>query len=261
VVDDLKGLSAEFARDPDSLVFLRLGEALRMRGEIEAASRVAQTGLERYPDLPEARDLYARILVDGGQIGEARQVWWGILEIEPRHLGANKGLGYLWYGDGDLDRALEHLETALAADPTDQSVVQALRVVRMAAAEAEEMPPAPAIFEGLEGADHGLLLVDQRGRPLGGGLKTPQGTPVADEVAAYLGGVGDEAQRAARLLGLGDWQWLVTESEDGNLHLTRPTEGSLLLVVRDRSVPAGRLTYLAAKANEAARSWLEAQQL
>ena len=43
--DDIRGMTAELAADPDSLVFLELGEALRRRGQPDAAFKVARTGL------------------------------------------------------------------------------------------------------------------------------------------------------------------------------------------------------------------------
>lgn len=262
--NDLKAMSQEFAGDPDSMVFLRLGEALRVRGQPEAASSVALAGLERYPELPEARDLYARILVDLDQTTQAKQIWLGILDSDQQHVGAQKGLGFLFYAKGDLDRALDHLELALAVDPTDRNVIQALRMVRDTAAELadeEEEDQDPPVFEGLEGAEHGLLLMDGQGRAVGGGLTGADGNDVADAVAAYLTGVSQEADRTADILKLGPWEWLVAEGVEGNLHLTKPTDDTRLLVVRDRSVPAGRLGLLANKANHAARKWLEAQRL
>jgi len=60
--DEIKTLSSQLAQDPDSLLFLRLGELLRHKGHLDAAHRVALTGLERHPHLPDAHDLYARIL-------------------------------------------------------------------------------------------------------------------------------------------------------------------------------------------------------
>src|SRR5207249_11084275 len=62
--DEIKTLSSQLAQDPDSLVFLRLGEMLRQKGQFDAAHRVALTGLERHPHLADAHDLYARILAD-----------------------------------------------------------------------------------------------------------------------------------------------------------------------------------------------------
>ena len=62
--DEIKTLSSQLAQDPDSLVFLRLGELLRQKGHLDTAHRVAVTGLERHPHLPDAHDLFARILAD-----------------------------------------------------------------------------------------------------------------------------------------------------------------------------------------------------
>lgn len=264
MADDMRALSAELAGDPASLVFLRLGEALRQQGQTEAAAKVAVTGLEQHPNLADAHDLYARILADLGDLERAQDEWGFALAIDPRHQGAHKGLGFLGFQRRDFDAALDHLELALAADPSDVAVVQALRMVREEAAGAAGSPAAApasaATFAGLDGADNGILLVDVRGRVLAGGLRDGAERDVADEVAAYLAGVSQEAERTARLLELGTWRWIVTEAERGSLHLSQPADGALLLLARDRSVPVGRLAILAARAAEAARRWLELQR-
>jgi tetratricopeptide (TPR) repeat protein len=271
VADDITALSAELARDPGSLVFVRLGEALRARGQLDAATNVALAGLEHHPNLADAHDLYARILADAGDVERAADEWGIALTLEPHHAGAHKGLGFVNFRRGDVDGALEHLELALAADPSDESVVQALHTVRAAAADAgpaaapapppAPLPGPPAVFAGLEGADRAMLLVDGQGRVLAGGLKTADDTDVAEPVAAYLAGVSQEAERTSRLLQLGDWRWIMAEAEHGNLQLSAPSANALLLLVRDRSVPAGRLARQAARASEVARRWLEGQSL
>jgi predicted regulator of Ras-like GTPase activity (Roadblock/LC7/MglB family)/predicted Zn-dependent protease len=263
--DDVRALSAELARDPDSLAFVPLGEALRLRGQLDAAAKVALAGLEHHPNLADGHDLYARIVADAGDVERAADEWSIALALDPHHAGAHKGLGFANFRHGDLDAALEHLELALAADPTDPSVVQALQTVRKVAQQAASQPGAaperPAVFAGLEGADHGLLLVDPQGRVLAGGLRVHGGQDVAEEVAAYLAGVSQEAERTARLLELGEWRWIMAEGEHGHLHLSAPASSSLLLLARDKSVPFGRLAILAARAAEVARRWLEAQTL
>ncbi len=269
MADDVRAMSAELARDPASLVFLRLGEALRLRGQVEAAAKVALAGLEHHPNVADAHDLYARVLADAGDLDGAADEWNIALSLEPRHAGAHKGLGFVNFQRGDLDAALDHLELALAADPKDPAVVRALATVREAARQAAERPAAEGasggaatgVFAGLEGAEDRLLLVDPRGRVLGGGLRTRKGDDVAEEVAAYLAGVSQEADRTARLLELGEWRWILAEGEAGHLHLSVPAAGTLLLLVRDRAVPSGRLAILAARAAEVARRWLQAQSL
>ena len=259
---EIKALTAELARNPDSLAFVELAEILRARGQLHGAAKVVVAGLARHPQSADAHDVYARVLVDMGHLEQAFGEWTVALESEPRHLGARKGLGFLCYRWGDLDGAAEHLELALAADPLDVSVVQALRMVREAAAASptpSPEPAAPSIFDGLEGARHGLLLADTRGRVMGGGLGDPDGADVSEDVAAYVAGGAQEALRTSRKLSLGTWEWMLTEGPGGNMHVSRPAEDALLVVVRDRSVPAGRLAMLAQKAAAVARHWLEEQ--
>jgi tetratricopeptide (TPR) repeat protein len=261
-------LAEAMSRDPDSLAFVELGESLRLIGERDRAARVALQGLERHPDLVDGHDLYARVLVDLGEFDRAERVWRGVLERDPRHAGAHKGLGFLSFRTGRLETALEHLELALAANPTDRSTVQALRTVRSAVEEAEKAEAAEAaaldaearVFAGLEGAGRDMVLVDRRGRVLGGGLESV-GQRASEETAAHLAGAAQEAERTCRMLNLGAWSWIVAEGGFGNLYVTRATPETLLLIRRDRSVPAGRLAMLAERAVEVAREWLKAQRL
>lgn len=263
MADEVRTMSAELARDPDSLVFLDLGEVLRSRGQLYLAAKVAVAGLERHPEMADAHDLYARVLVDMGHLEQAREEWHEAIELDTRHRGAHKGLGFLNYRWGDLDGALEHLETALAGDPTDASVVEALQLVRAAVEESELDAESrqSAVFAGLEGADHGLLLFDVRGMVLAGGMRDAAGADASDDVAAFVAQAVHEAERTARILDIGPWEWMVAEGASGNVHVSRPTRDALLLVARDRSVPAGRLEMLAQRATLSARRWLEGQQL
>lgn len=278
-IEDIRVLTGQLAADPSSLVFLPLGEALRRRGQLDAAEKVAVAGLTRYPELADAHDLLARILGDKGDLERAFDEWDIALRLDGGHAGAHKGIGFLYYVAGELPQALEHLELALAADPGAEGVAAAVARVREALATpgpAVDAPPpsvpaeatAPpaeasaaevrkAVFEGLEGAQDGLLLLDAQGLRVGGGLSSPDGTSVGDAVAAHLAGVFRDAERAARLLSLGPWSSVAAETSDANLFLCAPTPDSLLLLVRDSSVPIGRLALQAERASEAARRWLE----
>ena len=296
--DDVRALTAALAADPGSLVFLELGEVLRRRGQGAAALKVALAGAARYPALADARDLCARIHSDLGDGESAFDAWMEALQLDPTHLGAHKGLGFLYYRAGDLRRARRHLEIAVtrsdepglhaaiarvreaaAAEPAAETAAGEAQAAGSDAAgdagtepggpaaeslpfsmDAEpgaDLPPEAELFAGFEGAREGLLLLDQHGLRLGGGLRDRDGVDVADAVAAHLAGVSRESGRAARLLELGAWQSLAVECGDGNLHLSAPSPETVLLTVRDASVPAGRLAILADRAGQAARRWLE----
>lgn len=277
--DDIRALSAQLAQDPQSLVFLRLGEALRRKGQLDAALRVAVNGLERHPHLADAHDLYARVLTDKHDYERAFDEWDMAVRIAPNHTGALKGLAFLYFKVGDIAQAESHLESARKVEPDDPSIDQAIVMMRKGAAPPAPEPsaaPAPTsaavspaaasspldesrVFAGLEGAQEGLLLIDGAGRVLGGALKDGGGTDVTDAVAAYLAGVSQEAARTAKLLGLGAWNGLSAEGQQGNVHLAHPTPEALLLVVRGRGMPLGRLSILAQRATAMARRWLERQ--
>jgi tetratricopeptide (TPR) repeat protein len=277
MTEDIKSLSAQLAQDPMSLVFLRLADLLRQRGQLDAAHRVALSGLERHPHLADAHDLYARILADKGDYERAFDEWDMAVRIAPNHIGALKGLAFLYFKVGDVDQAVVHLETAQRHTPDDPGILQALALVRggqpgKAAGglgmgqKPQAVTPAAAapledarVFAGLEGAQEGLLLLDAAGRVLGGTLRNPAGQDVTEAVAAYLAGVSQEAARTAKLLGLGTWTGLATEGGQGHVHLAQPTPDALLLVVRDRATPMGRLAIVAQRAAHAARRWLERQ--
>jgi tetratricopeptide (TPR) repeat protein len=255
-------------------VFLRLGELLRRKGQVDLAHRVALTGLERHPHLADAHDLYARILADKREYERAFDEWDMALRIAPDHVGALKGLAFLYFKIGDVDQAAAHLEAAQRAAPADASIAQALELARRGQGPGAATPEPAAgepltaaaqpledarVFAGLEGAEEGLLLLDASGRVLGGALKDPGGRDVTDAVAAYLAGVSQEAARTAKLLSLGSWTGLAAEGKLGHVHLTPPTGAALLLVVRDRAVPMGRLAIIGQRAAVAARRWLDAQ--
>ncbi len=277
MADDIRALSAQLAQDPQSLVFLRLGEALRRKGQLEQALRVAMNGLERHPHLADAHDLYARVLTDKHDYERAFDEWDMAVRIAPHHTGALKGLAFLYFKVGDIAQAESHLEAARKVEPDDPSLEQAFAMIRGGgepvaapsppAAAASPAAPSPSagsldearVFAGLEGANEGLLLIDVAGRVLGGALRNGAGSDVTDAVAAYLAGVSQEAARTAKLLGLGAWHGLSAEGQHGNVHLGHPTPETLLLVVRERGMPLGRLAILAQRATAMARRWLEQQ--
>src|SRR5918992_917215 len=108
--DEIRRLSDELARDPGSLVFLQLAEALRRHGQLDHALRIAARGVERHRDNADAHDLLARIAADRGELDRAFGAW----------------------------EAVAHLSEAAHCDPDDSGVAAALRHVREARGSVRE---------------------------------------------------------------------------------------------------------------------------
>jgi tetratricopeptide (TPR) repeat protein len=283
VTDDIRTLTARLADEPSSLAFLELAEALRRRGQLDAAYKVARGGVARYPGLADAHDLMGRILGDQGDLAGAFDAWAEALRFDPMRIGALKGIAFLYFRAGDVAAALDHLQRAAEIDPDDISISQAVDRIRSAAdpglvtemipettaepvpAEASAAPPehpgsAVSSFGGLEQGDHGLMLVDGNGLRLSGTLRSPSNEDVGDRVAAELAGVSKEASRTSKLLGLGTWQAIAVESPEGNLFMVAPTQETVLLTLRDPSLPMARLGLIAERAARDARTWLGAHE-
>jgi tetratricopeptide (TPR) repeat protein len=280
VSDDIRALTARLAEEPTSLAFLELGEALRRRGQYDAAAKVARGGLSRYPGLADAHDLVARILSDQGDLAGAFDAWADALRLDPMRTSALKGLAFLYFRAGDAAAAVEHLQRAAEVDPDDRSIPAAIARIRCGSAPGSPAepgavpssaasrpaavmpsPPQPAAtdspFAGIGEGERGLLLVDADGLRLGGALPTPDGGEAGDRVAAELAGVAREASRATRLLGLGSWHSIGVETPRAFLVLLPPSPETVLLAARDPAMPMARLTLLAERAARAARGWLE----
>lgn len=291
--DDLRMMSEMLAADPASLVFLQLGEALRRKGQLDLAWRVATRGVERHPQRADAHDLVARIAADRSDFARARAEWEQALAHSPGHPAAQKGLGFLLFAQGDMNEAERFLAAAAATDPSDASIAAALEKIRAsrAAAGASEqdrptlamtartsgggratrttqalaMPvpfapqavdPRDLFAEVLPDASHAALLLDSDGLVVAGRYRSADGRDLGEAVGAQLSGVSDEAARAMRHLGLGAWRHISFEAQAASVAMA-PHANGVLLVAAPRSVPLGFLRRLLDRALERARKWME----
>lgn len=150
--DSVRRLSEELARDPASLAFLELGEALREQGQRDLAMKVALRGLERHPHHPDAHDLLARLYVDDGELEKAYDEWDMVVRLNPNHTGAQQGMGYVRFQQGRLDEAEQHLSRAAELDPADERNLSALAYVREAQSDNGASPPDSGMDEPTEDA-------------------------------------------------------------------------------------------------------------
>lgn len=279
--EDIRRLSDELARDPSSLVFIQLGEELRRGGQLELALRVALRGLERHPHDADAHDLLARIHVDRDELQEAFDEWDTVLRLAPTHVGARKGVGYVLFKQGRLADAEEYLSEAADRDGGDPSIGTALHMVRRMLRYAREAGEAPAAANGqgtaapIEEAERRVaeearrlfaeilgqgeqtaLLLDAGGLVTAGVYLTEDGRDVAQEVGASLGGISEDAARAASHLGLGGWSSVVFETDVATVAMSPVLDDSLVVVAAARSVPLGLVRRVLQQCGRRAGSWL-----
>jgi tetratricopeptide (TPR) repeat protein len=269
MADDIRGWSDELARDPSSLVFLQLAEALRRQGQVDIALKIALRGLERHPQYAEAHDLVARIAVDRRDFARALEEWEIVLRLMPDHLGAMKGLGYVCYKQGRLDDAERYLSQATAAG-AGPDVSNALEMVRRSTGGAGgNLPiwasePTPAIDPQRIFADllvddgQTALLLDSNGYVLGGLYLDSTGNDVSQDIGAQLSGISDEVERSMRHLDIGSWRSIIFETEAAVVAMAPAVDDSLVVVAASRSTPLGLLRRLMDRCAERATGWLQA---
>ncbi len=275
MADDIRRLSEELARDPASPVYLQLGEALRKGGQLDLALKVALRGLERHPHDAESHDLLARIAVDRGELERAFDEWDMVRRIAPAHLGARKGMGYVLFKQGKYVEAQTYLSEASELDGEDETVATALAMVRVhlregaqgaqgaqgadrRSPEHPEHPEHLSLFDEItEGGEHTALLLDATGLVMAGTYLTQDGRDVAQEVGAELSGVSDEARRAMRHLGLGDWSSLTVETDAAVVAMAPMRDDALLLVAASKAMPLGLVHRVLDRCVERAGTWLK----
>ena len=279
MADDIRRLSEELARDPASPVYLQLGEALRRGGQLDLALKVALRGLERHPHAADAHDLLARIAVDRGELERAFDEWDMVRRIAPTHLGARKGMGYVLFKQGKYAEAQTYLSEASELDGEDETVATALAMVRVKLREGTggaggaggaeggqrlEASPRPQRLEAAtlfdeinENGEHTALLLDATGLVMAGTYVTQDGRDVAQEVGAELSGVSDEARRAMRHLGLGDWSSLTVETDAAVVAMAPMRDDALLLVAASKAMPLGLVHRVLDGCVDRANAWLK----
>jgi predicted regulator of Ras-like GTPase activity (Roadblock/LC7/MglB family) len=270
MADEIRRLSEELARDPASPVYLQLGEALRKGGQLDLALKVALRGLERHPHDADAHDLLARIAVDRGELERAFDEWDMVRRIAPAHLGARKGMGYVLFKQGRFAEAQTYLSEASELDGDDETVATALAMVRVrlrgdrgdqGEGTGPSRPVDPVDPRGLfsdltADGEHTALLLDATGLVMAGAYLTQDGRDVAQEIGAELSGISDEARRAMRHLGLGDWSSLTVETDAAVVAMAPMRDDAVLLVAASKAMPLGLVHRVLERCVARAGGWL-----
>lgn len=139
--DEIARLSEALARDPAGMGWVPLADALRRARRLPAAERTVLRGLERHPYHADGHDVLARIAADGGDTSRARDEWEMALRLEPRHIGARLGLGWLAHRIGDREAATRWWQSAHDLAPNDPRVAAAGKQLHGASSAAHHGTP------------------------------------------------------------------------------------------------------------------------
>jgi len=263
MTDEITRWSEELARDPSSRVFLQLGDALRRKGQLDVAFKIAQRGVERHPNDPEGHDLLAHIAIARGDLARAGQAWEAVLRVAPDHAGAMKGLGYVCFQQRRFDDAERYLAQA-AQNGAGRDVIAALETVRSRSATdtiatediAQSVDSRRLFADLLVDAGQTALLLDTEGYVLGGVYLDPDGTDVAEGVGAHLTGISEEVHRAMRRLDMGAWKSIVFETQVAVVAMAPAPSDALLIVAASRATPLGLLRRLMGQCSERVVEWM-----
>lgn len=270
--DRIQAWKEELARDPASLVFIPLVEALRRARLLDEARRYALRGLEHHPHVAGAHDALARVLADHGDDAQARDEWDFALRLDASHQASLQGLGFLAYKRRDLATAERLLSRALLGAPSDDGVATALRRVReelrspslsdapspsVSQAPSRSSSPGRELFAAILGdGNRTALLLDHDGLVVAGTYVDASGRDVADEIGAHLSGLADEATRALDQLGLGPWESMLAEAQHATVGLAPCADRSVVLVAAARDTQVGLVRRLLSQARHCAHAWL-----
>jgi predicted regulator of Ras-like GTPase activity (Roadblock/LC7/MglB family) len=220
--DDIRRWSDALAADPASLVYADLADALRRQGDLDAAERIARRGLDRHPGHAPGLVVLARIAEDRGDLPAASE-WWGRARAaETRGAPA----------PAPLRRASGGVR-AVVRRPTPAAPLRAVSHTGTGTPTfvASFTGSRPEIVRSLVADADGLLLASPT---------ASDDLGVLESMAAAVAGVGDDATRAAKHLGLGAWRAIVLETTADTLAIAPASDGALTVLSVARHVPLGR---------------------
>jgi predicted regulator of Ras-like GTPase activity (Roadblock/LC7/MglB family) len=264
MADLIREWSDELARDPSSLVFIPLADALRQQGELQLAQKFVIRGLQRHPHNAEAHDALARIMADLGDLQSAFDEWDMVARLQPGHVGAIKGMAFIRFQQGRMEEA-EALLVQAQATEADESITSAIATVRKSVATqslTNLVGDPRRLYADVLAGDQAAMCVDKDGLVLAGSYFDSAGNDVAPEIGASLSGVSGEAVRATEHLKIGAWRSIVFETEAAVVALApapaegQLEEGGLVVVAAAPDAPLGQLKRVLGKCLARTIEWL-----
>lgn len=133
-------------KDPNSQVFAILAEAMRQRGQLKEAEKLARNGIQRHPRFSAGLLILSKILVDEKNLAEAFAVLQRAIEVDSQNILAFQYLGDICLETARPKEALKYYKMVLFLNPQNlkaQKVVQKLESLTADEYEEEVFQMAP----------------------------------------------------------------------------------------------------------------------
>jgi len=124
--DRIEYLEGEFAKAPDSYLFLPLARAYLEDGRLEEAEEICMEGVERHPGYTSARALQGLIHYHLNDFQKSEEDFRRVIEEDAGNLLARRMLGRIYSEAGEIERSAEEYRKALAIRPGDAESARAL---------------------------------------------------------------------------------------------------------------------------------------
>ncbi len=131
------------ARDPRSMAFAPLAEALRKSGRLDEAVAAAEAGLKTHPGYLGGLVVLGRALFDKGDIPRAFDILSKAVKANPDNYMAAKTLARIHLLRGEAGLALTAFRTVRSLMPGDREVEEELARLEAAGVQPAEPPPPP----------------------------------------------------------------------------------------------------------------------
>lgn len=149
---EIAKLSDKISKDPSSKLFVPLAEEYRKMGMLDEAIQVLSDGLKANPNYMSARVSLGKILLEKGNINEAREEMEKVVQTIPDNLFAHKKLAEIFQSTGDRENLLKEYRIIFSLSPNDKDVKNAIDKLERETLPrpAEEIPQKPRILKETE---------------------------------------------------------------------------------------------------------------
>ncbi|MBT5872984.1 MAG: hypothetical protein HOH43_06155 [Candidatus Latescibacteria bacterium] len=137
----LEKLKLSLNRGTESILFAKIAEESRAKGEVKKALKVCEDGIGKFPNYATGHYILARCYLEEEMNTEAKESLAEALKFAPHHIAALTELASLYQIENNSSQALHYYRQALAIDPLNERIESLIQSI------SGEPGPAATIHE------------------------------------------------------------------------------------------------------------------